>query len=522
MVLGTFAASASEPGEVPTAESGARPVPGAVERSTTSGSCGADNEGMLNRIVSSHQQSETAVLGQAPRPSSLEVRDRVDALVNKCMAKMRKYVEACDNSSLRNSVDCARMRNSPKKLPSSTGTPALFDTMITARVSEANCYRMMGNCYRNGSGLQGFPPREELDQDCGRAMTLRFTELGASGADNVYERMRLTAMRNFYSGVVDNTLKPRATCEEKKGAEAEMSARVLLSQSDAGRDKPTEFTISCLDRFRSFRGCHYTANGERKLSEMEDMAMMTPVLRGDAPARMADGCSGQCLRSENSAGCMEVLTAGHCTNNLNGRPAEIVVYDRENRGHWVTASDCSSNFNGELRGDYSICKLDRSVDTNPMYVATYDASVKGPNCIDDGHNMRCGPEFYEKLANDRTRVSATIFPANGVMSYTTGQLYYHRAQHTLYHDLMTGRGASGAGLVVQVGNRQVVVGAHSWGRQIQMQGGGAVIDYNQVRELQVWRVSSVKLQDSTPFFAQLVNPNIRTASLTGVREPANK
>lgn len=109
-----------------------------------------------------------------------------------------------------------------------------------------------------------------------------------------------------------------------------------------------------------------------------------------------------------------------------------------------------------------------------------------------------------------------------MMSYTTGQLYYDRINHTLYHDLMTSRGASGAGLVVQIGNRNVVVGAHSWGQQIQMQGGGAVIDYHKLRDLQVWKISSLKLQQATPFFAQMANPTFKTASLTGARDPANK
>ncbi len=527
MVLSTLCAHAFDGDETATPESpGAviRPEPhirpGETPRSLA-GSCG-DNETMINRIVAEQGKAETDLQRQLPRPSGLEVRNRVDGIVNSCMAKLRKYVQACDNPSLRNGMDCARARNMPADVPSNTSIPGAYDLLITATVSEANCYRLMGNCFRNGSGLEGFPPREALNHECGGKATIRITELGPSGNDNIYERMRLTAFRDFYAKTLETHFKPRAACEDNKGKDSEGRARQLLSQSNGGRDKPTEFTISCLDRFRSFRGCHYTANGERKLTEMEDMNMMTPVLRGDAPVRMENGCSGQCLRSESSRGCMEVLTAGHCTNNLNGRPAEILVYDRENRAHWVTASECSSNFNGELRGDYSICRLDRSVDTNPMYVAAFDSTVTGPNCIDDGHNMRCGPGFYEKLANERARVSATIFPANGLMSYTTGQLYYDRTNHTLYHDLMTGRGASGAGLVVQVGNRLVVVGAHSWGQPVQMQGGGAVIDYNQWQQLQVWRVSSVKLQDATPFFAQLANPSIRTASLTGVREPANK
>lgn len=434
-----------------------------------------DGSSLFEAISSSFRESQQEAKKPFTGGSSEEVKTRTDTQINLCLTKLKQYIDAWDNPSLRNGLDCAMARAYRSGTIASTGK---IDLMIGRYVSEANCFRLVGSAIRNGSTLEGFPSSEEVARTC--SYSARLTEL-PSTVDGIYERVRLTAAQKVYLEVVSPTLRGRAECEDKKGAAAELKARELLGEHPGARAKPGLFNISCLDRFRSFRGCHYAVNAPPKLVEMDET---NPALYGDAPARMENGCSGHCLRTVTSRGCMEVLTAGHCTNNLHGKPVTIRVYDRANKGHSITASKCTSSFQGDLRVDYAICFLDQSVDTNPVYVATYDSSITGPDCADDGHLMRCGPDFWAKLST--LGLDSTIFPANGRMSHVTGAIYFDKAKHTLYHDLMTARGASGAGLMVTIGNRRVIVGTHSWGQPMRAEGGGAVIDFATVTKLSVW------------------------------------
>jgi len=486
--------------------------------------CNASPEGIANGMRLTLDQIENQV-GQnlrraTPTTNGFPGRQHID----NCYALLTRYARQCNNPAVTRSSDCLRARTGSTtegaRPEEPTGVSGAQDRMITAFIAQANCQRNLGACYRYGAELEGFPTRGEVEEQCGRGLEEKIRRLGNSIDDNL-ARIRMQGARELYKRMDERYFSVQAQCADRRGREAEEQGRELLTTSMANRGAdvdPSKFNISCIDRQESSRHCQYVANGQAKLEEVADNGRGRNDL--GAPVHINGTCSAQCLRSQsNSAGCMEVLTAGHGCAEAGSR---MTVYDREGNPVEVRASECRTSFDGDFRGDYAICRLEQSVNTRPVYVATYDPNVQGDQCRTEGHVMRCGVGFYQRLADQRVPVTATIFPEGGRMSFVRGHLYYDSRTNMLYHDLMTAPGASGAGIMVNINGQHVIIGAHSWAQQQQLVGGAARPDADALERLRIptGGIATSTLQDSMEFWRDFGDgAGTAMSSLTADRAP---
>ncbi|MGE4133896.1 MAG: hypothetical protein AB7F86_19830 [Bdellovibrionales bacterium] len=417
--------------------------------------------------------------------------------VDACHETMKKFVNACGMREIQSSAECT-LASAPKP---GSGLAGAFDRDIASHVHQSNCRKAIGSCLTNGSTLKGMPSWDELWRICEGNLLPKMKELEPQGytADAQNERQAIYDARVYMATVRKLLLDPAANCEKRRADQDLKLARERLEKSKAVRSDGKPQTIDCLDRQSSYQFCYYSYDGARKLeplAEAGDYSSPVNLPGNDAPARLANGCSGACFRAPSSIGATECLTAGHCMDETNSGSSRMVVYDSEGRPQVVKSEGCRGVYENGLTADYAICRIEGSVNTKPMYLATMDTSVTGDSCRDEGYVMRCGPGFYERIAREQVKLSATIFPAGGRMSFTQGQLFYDSANKQIYHDLLTARGASGSGLVVNYQGRNIVMGAHSWSYERTLYGGGTIISYEEYQRLRVREVEEQRLSSA--------------------------
>lgn len=383
-----------------------------------------------------------------------------------CELKARQAVNCCLNPDYEN---CQYQELEELPVPNgSGGTMNEFDAAIENLVVQSNrlerqaflCKHFLKSCYRT----------------CGKALDKNESDKALAATPEEVERYQMIEDNLLgVNRVCTDDLAMMAMCKDRQAESLLFDAQKTLGCSQAANGGE-ENQIICYEKGGSLFGlqqCSFSASGSNSFADLSVEEQRADIGEDNlhpygnlTSEQSIGGASGVCSGTPVGDGSM-VITASHCQRD--GQPMNRVSATI-NGQTYESAMECNANPNhqGPGRHDTMLCRVENPlpVDT-PIYIMTLDPNIPS-GCFPEDYFLRCGQDAYYNLNGQRARVISYPFSqanSSGNMPaiYSEGTLRYDPSQGILLTDAFSDHGSSGAGYIVEIDGRTVLISNVSGG-----------------------------------------------------------
>ncbi len=355
------------------------------------------------------------------------------------------------------------------------GTADPSNDMVKKMLRTANCYRGVKACLNH--------ELEKIDKACGKVDTSK-PATGASGAGASAPGAKAKAGSKPPAPAVpaekdkDNSpmfglfakvdLREIGDCMTAQGAELEAKAREVFATSNKTKTPEQLAREQLICRDKTSRVCDLNTDGTQKAGIADEKNPEEMRARGATPALVGDACSGTLLRDGQT-----VSTAGHCTEDINGSATRTLQVTDGNGQTQTVMGRCARGQYEPGKQDFSTCTLDTALPAPDNYLLSRDDSIA--TCQTVGLEYRCPNSRLQKISSEPVTIYGYTSDEAGVrrLNVSEGYVRYEERYNSFYTSAPTQPGISGAGYMVDLDGRRVILSSNSHGSSAESVYGGA-------------------------------------------------
>ncbi|NQZ02125.1 MAG: hypothetical protein HRT45_15810 [Bdellovibrionales bacterium] len=265
----------------------------------------------------------------------------------------------------------------------------------------------------------------------------------------------------------DTELSKYAECRDYEARKYRHAANQTISCSMSLREQGAARPgIVCYRNSAGLEQCEYMASRVTSFADLTDPLQAARVDQESlhpygALTMGGDTNNPHCSGTPVGDGS-HVWTAAHCL--VPGNQTQFVT--EVNGRRVLSEMDCADRTLGYslTNYDFALCRLSNPVPMDqPTFVLTENRSLRGYECIPNGFYLECSHNYIRRLEGTNAQIVAfpgsQRSPAGGYTPiYTQTPIQFNRSEGGFYARSLADPGSSGAGWIVDIDGRRVLVG----------------------------------------------------------------